>query len=277
VSITSNSVVNNDLGGIPPNLSPYFECQPNGQVPGDCGEGIHFIAVAFSTVGHNFVSGNSGGILLTDETGPTHDNQIVGNVVTANQSDCGITVPGHNPNALDAQGRRQPSVAGVYRNSIIGNTITNNGHLGEGAGVLFANASGGTGSYDNLVQGNYIAGNQLAGVTMHAHLLDPKMDPNASKGEDLNGNRVVGNVIGENMIAGVHVVGDGLDGVTTVTDTTGILVWAGPVPVRVTIQRNTIFNDHFGIWLGQKSNVQADLDGNSFHNVAQPVFFFQSV
>ena len=89
---------------------------------------------------------------------------IQGNVVTKNESDCGITVPGHNPDALDASGKRQPNVAGVYRNAIIGNTITDNGHLGEGAGVLFANASGGTASYDNLVQGNYIAGNQLAGV-----------------------------------------------------------------------------------------------------------------
>ncbi len=274
VSITGATVVHNDLG---PADSPYFECQPQGQVPGDCGEGIHFIAVAWSTVSHNFISGNSGGILLTDETGPTHDNQIVGNVVTGNQSDCGITVPGHNPDALDAQGRRQPSVAGVYRNSIIGNTITDNGHLGEGAGVLFANASGGTASYDNLVQGNYIAGNQLAGVTMHAHLLDPTMDPNASRGEDLNGNRVVGNVIGRNNIPGQFVVGDGLDGVVTVTPTTGVLVWAGPVTVRVTIQGNTIFNNHFGIWLGLTSNVRANLAGNSFHNVDVPVQLFAGV
>lgn len=274
VSIRNNQVVHNDLGGGNPPASTYFECQPAGPVPGDCGEGVHFIGVADSALSHNFVSDNSGGILLTDETGPTHDNLIEGNVVTRNQFDCGITVPGHNPDALDASGKRQPSVAGVYRNAIIGNVITDNGHLGEGAGVLFANASGGTASYDNVVAHNYIAGNQLAGVTMHAHLLNPTTDPNASKGEDLNGNVIVENLIGTNNVPGQFVQGDELDGVVTVNSTTGVLVWAGPVSVRVTIARNRIASDHFGIWLGKTANVLAQLSQNSFHNVDIPVQLF---
>jgi nitrous oxidase accessory protein NosD len=273
VSLAGNRVVNNDLGGGVPPASPYFECQASGEIPGDCGEGVHFIAVAYSDISHNYIAGNSGGVLLTDETGPTHDNLIEGNQVTNNQSDCGITVPGHNPDALDANGKRQPAVAGVYRNVIKGNSITNNGHLGEGAGVLFANASGGTGSYDNLVEGNYIAGNQLAGVTMHAHLLDPS-DPNSAKGEDLNGNRIVGNVIGTNNVPGQFVQGDELDGVVTVTQTTGILVWAGPVKVRVSIANNRISDNHFGIWLGLKANVEASIEDNSFRHVDVPVFVF---
>ena len=195
-------------------------------------------------------------------------------MVTNNQSDCGITVPGHNPDALDANGKPQPSVAGVYRNAIIGNIITNNGHLGEGAGVLFANASGGTASYDNLVKGNYIAGNQLAGVTLHAHLLDPTMDPDASKGEDLNGNRIENNVIGQNMVPGTFVVGDDLDGVVTVTQTTGVLVWAGPVAVHVTIVRNHISHDHFGIWLGKTANIVGNIHNNSFRDVFTPIKTF---
>ncbi len=274
ISIHNNQVVNNDLGGGVPPASTYFECQAAGQVPGDCGEGVHFIGVANSAIGHNFISGNSGGILLTDETGPTHDNLIQGNTVTENQSDCGITVPGHNPDALNAAGQPQPSVAGVYRNAILGNVITDNGHLGEGAGVLFANASGGTASYDNLVEGNFIAGNQLAGVTLHAHLLDPTMDPNASKGEDLNGNVIVRNVIGTNMVPGQFVQGDNLDGVVTVTETTGILVWAGPVRVQVTIAHNRISDDHFGIWMGTRKNLDADRHDNSFYHVDIPVQLF---
>ena len=107
------------------------------------------------------VADNAGGVLLTDETGPTHDNTIDDNVITDNAFDCGVTVPSHNPNALDASGKRQPSVAGVYRNKIVDNRITDNGLKGEGAGVLFANASGGTASYDNLVEDNYIWGLQL--------------------------------------------------------------------------------------------------------------------
>ena len=172
VDINHNKVVNNDLGGGVPPASPYFQCAANGQIPGDCGEGIHFIGgVAWSDVSDNFVSGNSGGILLSDDIGPTHDNVVEGNTVTKNLFDCGITVPSHNGNALDANGNPQPSVAGVYNNVIEYNRITDNGTLGEGAGVLFANAGPGTASYNNSVIGNYIAGNELSGVTMHAHTL----------------------------------------------------------------------------------------------------------
>jgi hypothetical protein len=50
ISIEHNKVVHNDLGGGVPPVSSYFECQPAGPVPGDCGEGVHFIAVAYSQV-----------------------------------------------------------------------------------------------------------------------------------------------------------------------------------------------------------------------------------
>ena len=80
----------------------------------------------------------------------------------------------------------QPTVAGVYNNVIRGNTVTDNGIKGEGAGVLFANASAGTASYNNLVEGSYIAGNGLSGVTMHAHTIQP------GQFEDLSGNTITG-------------------------------------------------------------------------------------
>lgn len=82
-----------------------------------------------------------------------------------------MTAPGHNPFALDSSGNPRPSVAGVFDNVIRANWITDNGLQGEGAGVLFANAGPGTASYDNLVEGNCIAGNELSGVTIHAHTL----------------------------------------------------------------------------------------------------------
>jgi nitrous oxidase accessory protein NosD len=242
VSIENNTVVHNDLGGGNPPASAYFECQPQGQVPGDCGEGVHFIAVAYSKIRGNFISGNSGGILLTDETGPTHGNVIENNVVTKNASDCGITAPGHNPLALNAKGKPQPSVAGVYDNVIRHNIITSNGLKGDGAGVLFANATAGTASYDNVVEYNYIAGNGLSGVTMHAHTLAP------GKFEDLSGNKIIGNVIGKN-----NIDGDTLDHPASPEDlaTTGVLVFSGGTPVTVTIARNLIFNNKIGIWLSK--------------------------
>jgi Protein of unknown function (DUF1565) len=253
VSIHRNVVVHNDLSAVVPPTSPYFECVPFGKVPNDCGEGVHFTAVARSEITANYIAGNSGGVLLSDDTGPTHHNLVAGNVVTGNAADCGITVPGHNPGALNAAGKRQPSVAGVYANVIRGNVVTNNGVKGEGAGVLFANAGPGTASYDNLVLYNYIAGNGLSGVTMHAHILKP------GQFEDLSGNTIIGNKIGKNNIAG-----DTLDSPASPKDlrTTGVLVFSGGVPVSVTIARNLIFNDYFGIWLskpvtafGLRSNV----------------------
>ena len=261
ISIARNAVVHNDLGGGVPPASPYFECAAQGQIPGDCGEGIHLLSVAQSTVRANFISGNSGGVLLTDETGPTDHNLVEANLITKNASDCGITLPGHNPNALSSSGQRQPSVAGVYDNVIRNNKVTDNGLKGEGAGVLFANAGPGTASYNNLVEGNYIAGNGLAGVTMHAHTL--------AKGqfEDLNGNVIVGNAIGKN-----NLDGDTLDGPPGPADllTTGVLVFSGGTRVSVVIARNHIFDNSIGIWLS-KAVTATGLRTNKFTNVTTPV------
>jgi nitrous oxidase accessory protein NosD len=102
ITIEQNRVVGNDTGGIPPTTSsPYPQCVEIGQTPGDCGEGIHLMGVDHSKVARNFVSNNTGGVLLTDEFGPTFDNLVEKNVITKNLFDCGVTVPGHNPNALN--------------------------------------------------------------------------------------------------------------------------------------------------------------------------------
>jgi nitrous oxidase accessory protein NosD len=262
VRIVGNRIVGNDTGGIPPSKSsPYPQCVEIGEIPGDCGEGIHLMGVHNSTVGHNFISGNTGGVLLTDEFGPTHDNVIEHNTVTRNPYDCGVTAPGHNPHALDSSGNPQPSVAGVYNNVIRYNRITDNGLKGEGAGVLFANATAGSASYDNVVSHNYIAGNELSGVTMHAHTLAP------GEFEDLSGNRIVHNTIGTN-----NTGGDQLDGTTSDPHTTGVLVFSGTVPVAVTIAHNRIRNDYYGIWLGVGGHVSATLHDNVFQHVTTDVF-----
>ena len=261
VTISHDRVIGNDVGGIPPNsTSPYPQCVEQGQVPGDCGEGIHLMGVTNSTVSHNFDSGNSGGVLLTDEFGPTAHNVISHNVVTKNQYDCGITAPGHNPFALDASGNPQPSKAGVYDNRIAFNRITDNGLKGEGAGVLFANATAGSASYDNLVDHNYIAGNELSGVTMHAHTLA------AGQFEDLSGNRIEHNTIGKN-----NVGGDPLDGTSSDNATTGILVFSGTVPVTVDISHNRIRNNTNGVWLGTGGHVTATMSHNVFQHVTKKV------
>src|SRR5215469_13419016 len=257
IVISGNTVVHNDLGG--PTQPTYFECLASGAVPGDCGEGVHFAGgVAYSTIRDNFIAHNSGGVLLTDDVGPTHNNVVQGNVVTDNVSDCGITVPGHNPLAVNSSGVPQPSIAGVYRNAILDNVVTGNGVKGFGAGVLFATPIPGTASYDNLVQGNYIAGNGLAGVTMHAH--------GPASTEDLNGNVIVRNSIGKN-----NLLGDPLDGPPgPVIKHTGVLVFSGGTKVSVTIAHNHIFNNDIGIWLS--APVKAfGLKTNTFSHVTKHV------
>jgi nitrous oxidase accessory protein NosD len=262
VRVINNRVVGNNLGGIPPTTeSPYPQCVEIGQIPGDCGEGIHLMGVDDSVVRGNYVSQNQGGVLLTDEFGPTHDNVIEDNIITDNPYDCGVTAPGHNPSALGRSGKPRPAVAGVYQNVIRNNQITYNGLKGEGAGVLFANAAPGTASYDNLVTGNYLVGNELSGVTMHAHTLGP------NQFEDLNGNRIIDNTIGRNNLGG-----DPLDGTASDRRTTGVLVFSGTVPVHVRIARNRIRHNHYGIWLGVGGHVTASRSHNVFQDVAIPVF-----
>lgn len=269
VDIERNRVVGNDVGGIPPTKSsPYPQCVEVGQVPGDCGEGIHLMGVTNSKVSRNFLRGNTGGVLLTDEFGPTRNNVVERNVITRNAFDCGVTAPGHNPFALSSSGHRQPKVAGVYSNVIRHNVITKNGLRGEGAGVLFANAGPGTAAYNNVVEDNLIAGNELSGVTMHAHTLG------RGQFEDLSGNRIIHNVIGKNNVGSKEAgPGDSNDGPGTENPfTTGIEVFSGTVPVKVTISHNRISNDHYGVWLGVKSHVTATLRRNRFRHVAVHVF-----
>ncbi len=260
VSITGNRVTGNDTGGALSPNSPYPQCNPAGPVPGDCGEGIHLMGVYDSIVSGNYVSANSGGVLLTDEFGPTHDNVVAHNVITNNLFDCGVTVPGHNPFALDANGNRQPAKGGDYDNVIADNWITGNGVKGEGAGVVFANASAGSASYDNLVIHNYIAENGLGGVTLHAHPIAP------GTFEDLSGNRIIRNVIGRN-----NLDPDMDPGPNSPLSTVGVLVY-GAVPVTINIAGNRIFDNSIGIWLGTGGNVTARIRHNRFFGVGTPVF-----
>ena len=135
VTIEGNVVTANDQGASPPNATPasYPECQP---------------------AAGNVVTGNTGGILLTDETGSAAHNKIIANVTANNLYDCGITLAGHNPGAAPG-GVPSPQTAGVYANLIEGNSTTGNGTglttMGTGAGVLMATALPGGAVYDNTV------------------------------------------------------------------------------------------------------------------------------
>ncbi len=245
LKIVGNAVVGNDQGMFAAN--PTGECAAVGQIPGDCGEGVHLMTVTHSSVTANRITGNSGGILVTDEFGPTHHNVISWNHVWRNAFDCGITVPGHNPNAVSSTGVPQPSMGGVYDNWIVHNVVNRNGLKGEGAGILFAGAGPGTGSYGNFVGWNTANGNNLAGITVHSHA------PNT----DVNRNRFVGNRLSHNNLGG--------DPDAAVTKTTDILVFSAGDPITGTVARdNTLSNAFFGVWT---LNAHTKLARNHFRNV----------
>ncbi len=256
VVIAHNTVENNDQGGFTPTTTKYTECQASGGIPGDCGEGIHLWSVADSQVLLNTVTGNAGGILLTDEFGPTYGNLIAGNVVTDNAYDCGITLPGHNLAINPVTHKFMPAFGGVYDNVVRSNVVLDNGIKGQGAGIGIFAPGPGTASYNNLIEGNTIAANGLAGVALHGH----------AAGAYVGGNSILDNFIGQNNIDGDTDVSPTADSVTT-----GILAWSAATPITVTISGNTIFGNSNGIWLGHVVSAPGAAATNTFWDVGTSV------
>jgi parallel beta helix pectate lyase-like protein len=237
VRIAHNTVTKNDTGATAKSTT-YPPCLPQGEVPGDCGEGLHLQGTSYSQVIGNHVVHNVGGILVSDDVAPAHDNVIAYNTASDNALDCGITLPSHAPGT------------GVYDNIVEWNTVTNNG----GAGVLFAAAAPGTGSHDNVARHNYIAGNGEGGVAIHAH----------TPMQNVDNNKVVQNVIGTNTITGDPDAG--------VTQTTGVIVFSAVVPVKGTIVRNNVIADNaIGIWLSKNVD-KTFIYNNLLRNVTTGLF-----
>jgi hypothetical protein len=203
---------------------------------------------------HNQVKDNAGGILITDELGPTHNNVISFNRVTDNAYDCGITIPGHNTNAVSSTGKLQPKQGGVYRNVISHNTVNRNGLLGQGAGILIAGGAPGSAVYDNTVQDNTANDNGLGGFTLHSHA------PN----QDLNGNKVIGNTFqNDGQNGGNGQPGDSDFGIT---QTTGIIIASAVVHLKgIEVKGNRISDEYYGIWTQNAPAIKKS--GNKFHNV----------
>lgn len=188
----------------------------------DCGEGIHLMGVDHSTVSANQVQSNSGGILLTDETAPNHDNLITGNTVVDNPYDCGITLASH------PQAAPLTAPQGVYHITVSGNTSMYNGVVNQsGAGVGIFTPSPGTAAYGNVVIGNELVGNGLPGVTLHSHA------PNQ--------------MLADNIIIGNHIANNGPDDSTTAPTgiaIIGLLEPAGtPLPVSGTVISQNVIED----------------------------------
>jgi nitrous oxidase accessory protein NosD len=194
VTIVGNHVLDNNksldiAGGECPGI-PAFETNEGD----DCGEGIHLMGVDHSQVVRNESENNSGGILISDETGTSRNNLISGNSVHDNPFDCGITMASHGP-ATTIIPTAKVSF-GVMNNTIVHNNSSRNGLQlpGAGAGVGIFAPFPGTTAAGNVVSDNDLRNNGLPGVTMHNHASAPAPAPAIN----LNDNVIVGNRISGN-------------------------------------------------------------------------------
>jgi nitrous oxidase accessory protein NosD len=197
VTIVDNHVHHNnqalDLSSSPVSCPgiPDFETNEGS----DCGEGLHLIGTNRSTLMRNESDHNSGGILISDETGPSSRNIVSGNFVHDNPYACGITMASHGPS---------PTIPGaivsfgVFRNTVEDNESAHNGLglPGAGAGVGIFAAVPGNASYENVVINNHLHDNGLPGVTMHTHapfIPGPPKPPPYLDDNVIVGNRIHGN------------------------------------------------------------------------------------
>ena len=224
VTLLDNHIHNNNKALIPsaascPGIAAFETSEQM-----DCGEGIHLMSTDHATVARNLVEDNSGGMLISDETGPSFSNLIQDNDVHDNGYACGITMASH-PNANGGL------PFGISHNVISNNLSHHNGLLlpGAGAGVGIFAPFPGTSNTANVVTGNSLYDNGLPGVTMHNHASAPAPAP----GINLNDNVIVGN----------HIHGNAADTADAHTPgTTGINIYS-TAPVTGIVISNNDFTD----------------------------------
>jgi parallel beta-helix repeat protein len=211
VTLLDNHVMNNDRALVITAGSgackglPTFETNESS----DCGEGIHLLGASYSIVSGNVVSGNSGGILLSDDTAANHDNRILSNTVSGNLTACGITLASHAPIT------KAKTSFGVYLNTVAGNVSTKNGTkppFGAGAGIF--TSIPGAAAYSNVIIDNTLTDNGMPGAAMHSH----------TPGQTLTNNAIIGNTIsGNGADPGDTTVSTGID-VFAVSPATGTII-----------------------------------------------------
>ncbi len=234
VILVGNKVFDNNKSldisaGMCPGM-PAFETNEGD----DCGEGIHLMATDHSSVARNESAYNSGGILITDETGPNHGNLITENSVHDNPFDCGITLASHG--AATSVIPNAPPAYGVTNNTISKNDVRHNGYQvpGAGAGVGIFAPFPGTTDAGNVVINNVLKDNGLPGVTMHNHAAAPSPAPPVN--------------MNDNVIVGNFVSGNGADTEDAATSgPTGINIFSVAPVLGTVISQNVIENESIDV------------------------------
>ncbi|MCH6166371.1 right-handed parallel beta-helix repeat-containing protein [Pseudonocardia alaniniphila] len=252
--IADNVVAGNDTGLrlTDPVPNDYPPCHlPVGP---DCGASIHLLGSSHAVVRGNIITDGTGGVLLSDETGPTAHNRIVGNIVADNTTSCGVTLAGHNERGAPG-GVPDPRVGGVFDNIVEHNAIFRNGLQGKtgGAGVQMATPVPGGAVYRNIVSQNIIDNNGHPGVTLHSH----------ETGQYMNGNSVTRNRIGSNNVNG--------DVDFTAKDPSRTGIFIGTVDsMYIEVTDNAVNRDQYGIFTSGPVTVDGEHE-NSFSNVVVAV------
>lgn len=237
LSIVDNTLMHNDAYGP---FDPRCVNEPD-----DCGEALHLQSVTDSMVSDNLVQYNVGGILLTDENGPTSGNTITGNRVLDNTLDCGITLASH---WFQLGSPAAAGVGGVYDNQVLHNISSRNGAAGIG---VFAGPPGAA-AYGNVVSGNTAMHNGLPGVAIHGHAPFQYLSDNV-----INNNRLARNGPDED------VPGD--------DKPTGIAIFSEVVPIaHTTVANNRISDEYYGIFAYNALTISG-LPSNKFSSVTIPI------
>jgi parallel beta-helix repeat protein len=278
VDVANNEVKNNDramaatIGKGNPPCPTFVSPAPGGAItccpdafsggPGnfpedndDCGEAIHLRSVTNSVVKGNWVHDNIGGILLTDETGPSHNNLITNNNSSHNLAfggDCGVTLPSHiacTSSSTDVTGCTLAAPIngvfqgnGVFHNAVVGNILIHNGAAGTG---VFANPGippgAATKAYGNLISDNLVKDNGQPGIGIHVH---------AANG-NANNNMIVENILsgngGDSEAEGSSPPDTGIE----VLSNGNFPPFSSAAPIVGTIiSQNKVFNEDVDVWVG---------------------------
>lgn len=166
---------------------PAFELDETG----DCGGGLHLIGVWESVVSGNTITQNDDGILVSDESGISHDILITHNHVFNNPGECGIVLASHPP--VGAIGSPHNGITHI---TVSENDVENNGVQVGGAGVgIFSDGNGQGTNSRNVIIHNRLIGNGLGGVALHTHV-----GPNFGlPADDMAANQIIGNYIAYNL------------------------------------------------------------------------------